>query len=104
MLGETQRKAILHQADASSNAFTPHGNCDPLSIASLGVGIYQAGTKQDTEVLYVSRRFLPIVRQWRMLKRGEIYGQVRSMLCVALTAHRSYDVIFLRLFDPCWET
>ncbi|KAF2449556.1 cytosine deaminase protein-like protein [Karstenula rhodostoma CBS 690.94] len=34
------------------NAFTPHGNCDPLSIASLGVGIYQAGTKQDTEVLY----------------------------------------------------
>ncbi|KAF1969510.1 cytosine deaminase protein-like protein [Bimuria novae-zelandiae CBS 107.79] len=34
------------------NAFTPHGNCDPLSIASLGVGIYQAGTKQQTEILY----------------------------------------------------
>lgn len=36
------------------NAFTPQGNCDPLSIASLGVGVYQAGTKKDAEVLYVS--------------------------------------------------
>ena len=34
------------------NAFTPQGNCDPLSIASMGVGIYQAGTKADTEVLF----------------------------------------------------
>lgn len=38
------------------NAFTPQGNCDPLSIACLGVGIYQAGTKQDTEILYASCR------------------------------------------------
>lgn len=37
------------------NAFTPQGNCDPLSLASLGVGVYQAGTKKDTELLYVSR-------------------------------------------------
>lgn len=36
------------------NAFTPYGSCDPLSIASLGVGIYQAGTKKDAEVLYAS--------------------------------------------------
>ncbi|KAF2200430.1 cytosine deaminase protein-like protein [Delitschia confertaspora ATCC 74209] len=34
------------------NAFTPQGNCDPLSIASLGVGLYHAGTKKDAEVLY----------------------------------------------------
>ena len=34
------------------NAFTPQGNCDPLSIASMGVGIYQAGTKADAEVLF----------------------------------------------------
>ncbi|KAK3060569.1 hypothetical protein LTS18_008243 [Coniosporium uncinatum] len=34
------------------NAFTPQGNCDPLAIASLGVGVYQAGTKKDAEVLY----------------------------------------------------
>ncbi|KAL9062594.1 MAG: hypothetical protein Q9157_008783 [Trypethelium eluteriae] len=35
------------------NAFTPQGNCDPLSVACLGVGAYQAGTKEDTELLYV---------------------------------------------------
>jgi len=34
------------------NAFTPQGNCDPLAIACLGVGVYQAGTKKDAEVLY----------------------------------------------------
>ncbi|KAF2130454.1 cytosine deaminase protein-like protein [Dothidotthia symphoricarpi CBS 119687] len=34
------------------NAFTPQGNCDPLSIASLGVGLYQAGTKKDAELLF----------------------------------------------------
>jgi hypothetical protein len=36
------------------NAFTPYGNCDPLSIASLGVGLYQSGTKKGAETLYVS--------------------------------------------------
>ena len=34
------------------NAFTPQGNCDPISIASTGVGIYQAGTKADIDVLF----------------------------------------------------
>lgn len=34
------------------NAFTPQGTCDPLSLACQGVGIYQAGTERDTEVLY----------------------------------------------------
>lgn len=36
------------------NAFTPQGSCDPLSVTALGVGVYQAGTKQDAEVLLVS--------------------------------------------------
>lgn len=36
------------------NAFTPHGSCDPLSIASMGVGLYQAGTKMDAQTLYAS--------------------------------------------------
>lgn len=36
------------------NAFTPQGDCDPLAVASLGVGLYQTGTKQDAELLYVS--------------------------------------------------
>ncbi|KAH7083368.1 cytosine deaminase protein-like protein [Paraphoma chrysanthemicola] len=34
------------------NAFTPHGNCDPLSLASLAVGLYQAGTIKDAETIY----------------------------------------------------
>ena len=36
------------------NAFTPHGSCDPLSLASFGVGVYQAGSETDAEVLLVS--------------------------------------------------
>jgi cytosine/adenosine deaminase-related metal-dependent hydrolase len=38
------------------NAFTPHGSCDPLSLASFGVGVYQAGTKVDAEILLVRPR------------------------------------------------
>ncbi|KAH7029364.1 amidohydrolase [Microdochium trichocladiopsis] len=34
------------------NAFTPYGNADPLQLASWGVGIYQAGTSEDAELLY----------------------------------------------------
>lgn len=34
------------------NAFTPQGGCDPLSLASMGVGVYQAGTKRGAEILY----------------------------------------------------
>lgn len=34
------------------NAFTPWGSADPLSLACLGVGIYQAGTQEDAELLY----------------------------------------------------
>jgi hypothetical protein len=45
------------------NAFTPQGSCDPLSLASLGVGVYQAGTKADGELLLVSRHELD-ERNW----------------------------------------
>lgn len=34
------------------NAFTPHGSCDPLSLACWGVGVYSAGTKGDAELLF----------------------------------------------------
>jgi cytosine/adenosine deaminase-related metal-dependent hydrolase len=34
------------------NAFTPWGTGDPLSLASLGVGIYQAGTDEDANLLF----------------------------------------------------
>ncbi|KAF7940319.1 uncharacterized protein EAE98_000446 [Botrytis deweyae] len=33
------------------NAFTPYGSCDPMSLTSLGMGIYQTGTKADAEIL-----------------------------------------------------
>ena len=34
------------------NAFTPWGTVDPLRLASLCVGIYQAGTTRDAELLF----------------------------------------------------
>ncbi|MCJ1353276.1 MAG: hypothetical protein MMC33_003261 [Icmadophila ericetorum] len=34
------------------NAFTSWGSPDPMGLASLGVGIYQAGTEDDSELLY----------------------------------------------------
>lgn len=34
------------------NAFTPWGTGDPLALASLGVGVYQAGTEDDAMKLY----------------------------------------------------
>ncbi|KAJ5491202.1 hypothetical protein N7539_002769 [Penicillium diatomitis] len=34
------------------NAFTPWGSLDPLALACLGVGIYQAGTQDDARLLY----------------------------------------------------
>lgn len=34
------------------NAFTPYGSCDPLALASVGVGVYRAGTKEDAELMF----------------------------------------------------
>jgi len=34
------------------NAFTPFGNLDPLQLSCWGVGLYQAGTERDAEILY----------------------------------------------------
>ncbi|KAH7135892.1 cytosine deaminase protein-like protein [Dendryphion nanum] len=51
MIKELELEAAI-AVNNVGNAFTPQGNCDPLSIASLGVGLYQAGTKRDTEILY----------------------------------------------------
>jgi cytosine/adenosine deaminase-related metal-dependent hydrolase len=36
----------------AGNAFTPFGSLDPLQLACWGVGIYQAGTERDAEILY----------------------------------------------------
>ncbi|KAM5366323.1 hypothetical protein ACJA88_012079 [Fusarium oxysporum] len=34
------------------NPFTPHGDSDPLKIASWGVGLFHAGTVKDAKILY----------------------------------------------------
>jgi hypothetical protein len=34
------------------NPFTPHGNGDPLGIASWGVGLFHAGRVEDAKILY----------------------------------------------------
>lgn len=39
-------------ANNVGNAFTPWGAADPLGLACLGVGVYQAGTRADAELLY----------------------------------------------------
>ena len=36
------------------NAFTPQGNCDPMALASMAVGVYQAGRKVDADIILVS--------------------------------------------------
>lgn len=43
------------------NAFTPQGSCDPLSLAQLAVGVYQAGTTKDAELIYVSKNWTPFL-------------------------------------------
>jgi cytosine/adenosine deaminase-related metal-dependent hydrolase len=52
---ELIRKHEMNAAIAVNNvgnAFTPQGTCDPLAIASLGVGLYSAGTESETALLY----------------------------------------------------
>lgn len=39
-------------ANNVGNAFTPHGDGDPLQLACWGTGVYQAGTPADAELLY----------------------------------------------------
>ena len=56
------------------NAFTPYGSCDPLSIASMGVGLYHAGTKHNAQLLYecVSVRAIESIGySWRSFAIGE---------------------------------
>ncbi|MCJ1405306.1 hypothetical protein MMC11_008533 [Xylographa trunciseda] len=51
MVEEMGLKAVLGVNNVG-NAFTPWGGADPLGVAALGVGLYQAGTARDAEVLY----------------------------------------------------
>ena len=58
------------------NAFTPQGSCDPLALASWGVGIYQAGTKAGVECLFDcvssdAKRAIGFDGDPRIVKRGK---------------------------------
>ncbi|KAK6435953.1 hypothetical protein LTR95_007866, partial [Oleoguttula sp. CCFEE 5521] len=62
------------------NAFTPQGSCDPLSLASQGVGIYSAGTVEDAEVLYacVSTRAKAAIGFGGEAERGRKEAEMRE--------------------------
>ncbi|KAJ9610675.1 hypothetical protein H2200_005452 [Cladophialophora chaetospira] len=51
MIKERQLNCCL-SVNNVGNAFTPWGTGDPLALASLGVGIYQAGTDEDANLLF----------------------------------------------------
>lgn len=80
------------------NAFTPQGNCDPLSVAQLGVGLYQAPTKEDVQLLYVGRHIvfvssfkvalMPICRKPSRL--------VRRLLLATKLAHSALNLASLQ--------
>lgn len=57
------------------NAFTPQGNCDPLSVASLGVGLYSRGTLSDMDLLFVcdlwSHTWFELTRRRSVSPRGQ---------------------------------
>nr|POE63045.1 cytosine deaminase [Quercus suber] len=51
LIGQYQLNACI-SINNIGNAFTPHGSCDPITLACNGVGIYQSGTEQDVSRLY----------------------------------------------------
>ena len=53
MVNELGLKAAIGVNNVG-NQFTPHGSADPLSVAAMGVGMYQIGTEQGGETLYAS--------------------------------------------------
>jgi cytosine/adenosine deaminase-related metal-dependent hydrolase len=81
------------------NAFTPQGSCDPLSIASLGVGVYQAGTTRDAEILYecVSTRAKSAIG----LAKQSNTGPLNSL---TISSNISTDMVLFRYEDTEWRT
>ncbi|KAK8131013.1 hypothetical protein PG984_007451 [Apiospora sp. TS-2023a] len=73
-------------ANNVGNAFTPYGTGDPLQLACWGVGLYQAGTVDDAELLFssVSSRAreaigLPNVGYGERMEEGSVW---RPMLLI----------------------
>ncbi|GAB7357615.1 hypothetical protein MBLNU459_g0115t1 [Dothideomycetes sp. NU459] len=86
------------------NAFTPHGCCDPLSIASMGVGIYQAGTKRDAEILYecVSTRARAAIGLSASTTKSADGGHSYSSL--AIKSKQPADLILFSHESVDWRT
>ncbi|KAJ0419110.1 hypothetical protein BJY00DRAFT_286792 [Aspergillus carlsbadensis] len=81
------------------NAFTPWGSADPLSLACLGVGIYQAGTVADAELLYecVSTRARAAIGLCESppLSLASASDMSRSDPCVRLRCGDCADILLL---------
>ena len=89
------------------NAFTPYGSCDPLNIASMGVGLYHAGTKADAQLLYecVSGRAVESIGYTsRPFAIGEpatfILYEMRGPASGLLSSQRGRKTLQEVLYDP----
>ncbi|KAI5209299.1 Metallo-dependent hydrolase [Aureobasidium subglaciale] len=80
------------------NAFTPQGNCDPLSIASLGIGVYQAGTKRDAEILYEC-----ISTRARTAIGLSNDGPLHSQTPLKLSPEKTTDILLFGKHDLDWR-
>ncbi|THX28112.1 Metallo-dependent hydrolase [Aureobasidium pullulans] len=80
------------------NAFTPQGSCDPLYIASLGVGVYQAGTKRDAEILYecVSTRARAAI--------GLAGNTKEEFSKLSINTGQPLDMLLFNKDEPGWRT
>jgi cytosine/adenosine deaminase-related metal-dependent hydrolase len=67
------------------NAFTPQGNCDPLSLAQLAVGLYQAGTRKHAELLYVGSHTISPLRDSLLTRTCRKQSHAERKLSLATT-------------------
>lgn len=81
------------------NAFTPQGCCDPVHLAGIGVGVYQAGTVKDAEVLLecISTRAKTAIGLAK-----EIEGDGAGAL--TLSAGKEADLVLFGCENPAWRT
>ena len=84
------------------NAFTPHGSCDPLTLACNGVAIYSAGTKEDAEFLYQCVS----TRARKAIGMSEDYGQENEGHDTPLTIRegQSADLVLFATEREDWRT
>ena len=86
------------------NAFTPHGSCDPLTLACNGVGVYQAGTAKDAELLYecVSTRARAAIGVVPALERNQSNDDKTSSL--HLRAGDDAGLVLFGAEEHSWRT